>query len=376
MRVLLLSAYAAQSHVHWQQSLQAMFDQWQWCVLSLPPRHFSWRVRGNPLYWAIAKRTQLEQDYDLLIATSMVDLATLRGLVPSLARVPAVVYFHENQFDYPQHRQQLSLLEAQMVSLYSALAADSILFNSAYNMDSFLAGCSALLDKLPDRVPGGVVPMLRDKASVLPVPMDLEQSVATEAVWPGKLGELPDRPLRLLWVGRFEHDKGGDGLLQILMRLEQDELDYELAVIGQQFRSSPDVFRQIETDFSHRLVQFGYMDDPRAYRALLRGADVVLSTALHEFQGLAVLQAVANGCLPVVPNRLAYPEIYPAQYCYDSNRDDPGLEARSAAHLIRELGEQLEEGGGQAPDISTYGTPRLAPRYREVLLAVAGVEDS
>ncbi len=218
--------------------------------------------------------------------------------------------------------------------------------------------------------------MLRDKASVLPVPMDLEQSVATEAVWPGKLGELPDRPLRLLWVGRFEHDKGGDGLLQILMRLEQDELDYELAVIGQQFRSSPDVFRQIETDFSHRLVQFGYMDDPRAYRALLRGADVVLSTALHEFQGLAVLQAVANGCLPVVPNRLAYPEIYPAQYCYDSNRDDPGLEARSAAHLIRELGEQLEEGGGQAPDISTYGTPRLAPRYREVLLAVAGVEDS
>ncbi|RLA59243.1 MAG: hypothetical protein DRR04_08970 [Gammaproteobacteria bacterium] len=193
-------------------------------------------------------------------------------------------------------------MKVLLLSAYAALAADSIVFNSTYNMDSFLGGCGALLDKLPDRVPGGVVPVLRDKASVLPVPLDLERSVATEAAWPGKPGELPGRPLRLLWVGRFEHDKGGAGLLQILLRLEQGDLDYELSVIGQQFRHSPDVFRQIETDFSHRLVQFGYMDDPQAYRALLRGADIVLSTALHEFQGLAVLQAVANGCLPVVPN--------------------------------------------------------------------------
>ncbi|RLA57200.1 MAG: hypothetical protein DRQ65_02010, partial [Gammaproteobacteria bacterium] len=42
---------------------------------------------------------------------------------------------------YAAQSQQLSLLEAQMVSLYSALAADCILFNSTYNMDSFLAGC-------------------------------------------------------------------------------------------------------------------------------------------------------------------------------------------------------------------------------------------
>ena len=262
-----------------------------------------------------------------------------------------------------------------MVSLYSALAADSVVFNSAYNMDSFLAGCGALLDKLPDRVPGGVVSILRDKASVLPVPTDFAQAVATEAAWPGQPGELPGRPLRLLWVGRFEHDKGGDGLLRILLRLERDGLDYELAVIGQQFRSSPDVFRQIETDFSHRLVQFGYMDDPRAYRALLRGADIVLSTAGHEFQGLAVLQAVANGCLPVVPRRLAYPEIYPAQYCYDSNRDDTCQEACSAVRLIGQLCEQLGEGPVQAPDISNYSMQQLAPRYREALLAVAGVQD-
>ena len=46
MRVLLLSAYAAQSHRYWQARLQSMFADWEWEVLSLPPRYFSWRVRG------------------------------------------------------------------------------------------------------------------------------------------------------------------------------------------------------------------------------------------------------------------------------------------------------------------------------------------
>ncbi len=48
VKVLLLSAYAAQSHVYWRRGLQQMFPQWDWTCLELPPRYFSWRVRGNP----------------------------------------------------------------------------------------------------------------------------------------------------------------------------------------------------------------------------------------------------------------------------------------------------------------------------------------
>ena len=375
MRVLLLSAYAARSHVYWQQGLQTMFASWHWTVLSLPPRHFSWRVRGNPLYWAISERDSLEQGYDLLVATSMVDLATLRGLVPDLASVPAVVYFHENQFAYPLHRQQKSLLEAQMVSLYSALAADQILFNSSYNLDSFLAGCTSLLGKLPDRVPPGVVAKLQEKAAVLPVPLAADLPVAGPAAWPGA-GQSTDRPLRLLWVGRFEYDKGGDGLLQILQRLESGELNYELAVIGQQFRNSPDVFGQIERDFAHRLVQFGYVESTRAYHGILRGADMVLSTALHEFQGLAVLEAVALGCVPVVPDRLAYPEIYPAQYRYASSPEDLCQEAAAAVDLIRIQSRGVEQGSVPAPDVATYTSEQLQPRYLQTLLATADTQHS
>jgi glycosyltransferase involved in cell wall biosynthesis len=373
MRVLLLSAYAAHSHVQWQRSLQVLFPEWHWDVLSLPPRHFSWRVRGNPLFWTVARREVLERDHDLLLATSMVDLATLKGLVPALAHVPAVLYFHENQFDYPRRPQQHSLLEAQMVSLYGALAADRVVFNSRYNRDSFLEGCGALLAKLPDFVPPGVVASIRQKAAVLPVPLEVPQDVGGTAHWPGLEGDWPQRPLRLLWSGRFEHDKAGDRLLGLLRALEDEGPDYELAVTGQRFRHSPPAFDEIECAFSHRLVQFGYLESRRAYHALLRGADIVVSTALHEFQGLAVLEAVAAGCLPAVPARQAYPEIYPAAFRYASHPGDPAAEALAAAALIRRLAADLAEGRAQAPDVSAYGPAALRPKYRAELQGAAAM---
>jgi glycosyltransferase involved in cell wall biosynthesis len=353
-----------------------MFSHWQWRILSLPPRHFSWRVRGNALFWSMSEREALEQPYDLLVATSMVDLATLRGLVPALSRIPAIVYFHENQFEYPQDKQKHSLLEAQITSIYSALAADRILFNSGHNRDSFLAGCTALLEKLPDRVPPGVVSILQEKASVLPVPFDHQDFASVEPFWPGVPVQNGLRPLRLLWVGRFEHDKGPEGLLRILHRLESESLDYELAVTGQQFRQSPAVFNAIEEQFGHRLVQFGYVTCATRYRALQQAADIVLSTALHEFQGLAVMEAVAYGCQPIVPDRLAYPEIYPQQCCYNSCLDDPELEADSAVALILKMGQAILEGVVYEVDVSAFSLLQLAPRYEQVFRITAPVQDS
>ena len=232
-----------------------MFADWQWRGLELPPRHFGWRVRGNPLYWSIAERETLEQDYDLLMATSMADVATLRGLVPSIAALPTVLYFHENQFDFPQDRQRHGLLEAQMVSLYSALAADQLAFNSAYNRDTVMGGVDRLLDKLPDLIPAGIVAALNRKSAVLPVPL-LEEGAQSTDGWPDRDST---RPLRILWSARFEHDKGGEELLGILQGLERESLDFQLAITGQQFRNTPQVFERIAQEFEHRLVQFGYL---------------------------------------------------------------------------------------------------------------------
>jgi len=126
-RIWILSAYHAESHAYWCSWLQnnLPYDRQ---LFSLPGRHFRWRIRGNPLSWMDSLP---DTPPDLIIATSMVDLATLRGLRPEFARVPALLYFHENQFAYPVSAGQHPSIDPQMVQLYAALSATCLAFNSA-----------------------------------------------------------------------------------------------------------------------------------------------------------------------------------------------------------------------------------------------------
>lgn len=120
MKILLLSAHDAASHRIWRQGLVKIFAEYQWTILTLPARHFSWRIRGNSLTWAFSKREVLTRPYDLVITTSMTDLATLRGLVSQLTEVPSLVYFHENQFAYPERKHAYSRVEQKIVTLCAA----------------------------------------------------------------------------------------------------------------------------------------------------------------------------------------------------------------------------------------------------------------
>ncbi|WP_100266410.1 tRNA-queuosine alpha-mannosyltransferase domain-containing protein [Mariprofundus ferrinatatus] len=360
MRILLLSAYDAASHRQWRQGLANNLPEHEWCVLALPPRHFSWRIRGNAFSWAGEQRQMLNEPYDLILATSMVDLATLRGIVPGLSTTPAIIYFHENQFAYPESGHAHPSVEAQITSIYSGLAADRLVFNSAYNRDSFLAGALALIRKMPDHAPTTLIDSLAAKSLVLPVPLD-------EACF-ARRERNKEGPTTLLWNHRWEYDKGPERLLLLMQKLETAGLDYRIHIIGQQFRAMPESFDAMRMQFSHRIGKWGYIEDRAAYLHILRSSDIAISTALHDFQGIAILEAVACGCTPVAPRRLAYPEFIHAGYLAESCADDADREAAAMADRIIALSKHTEPA---AIDISKLAWRHMKQRYRALLASAS-----
>jgi glycosyltransferase involved in cell wall biosynthesis len=371
-RILLLSAYDAMSHKMWRGRLLEMFPEHTWTQLVLPPRHFNWRIRGNSLQWALNEKDLLNQDYDLLIATSMVDLSSLRGFIPRIAQLPTLLYFHENQFVYPLgSKQRSNNVEPQLVPLYSALCADAIVFNSTYNRSTFLQGAKELLKKLPDQLSPELLERIK-KSEIIPVPLE---EFSFEPVTTAML-ENPKQILDVVWNHRWEYDKGPKLLLSLAQAILTQRLPIRLHVVGQQFRSSPAEFKKIAALLEQHAAalvidqgSFGFVENREGYISLLRRCDVVLSTAEHDFQGLAIQEACTLRCTPLVPDALVYPEYIDSEFLYPFN-ESSGDEANCAGIL-----KQLQDWQSMLtknialPRVTLDGFSQktLRPKYAELL---------
>ena len=358
MKILLLSAYDAQSHQYWHKGMIRQLPQYQWTVLTLPPRYFAWRVRGNALSWFTEQYHVLNQEYDLIIATSMVDLVGLKGLIPRLANIPSVVYFHENQFAYPMSGYEKGLLEVQMMSVFSALSATKVVFNSHYNKATFLSGLSQLFKKLPDHKPKNIAALIAEKSTVLPVPLQASKLNLTA-------NQTSDK-LTVLWNHRWEFDKGPELLLAILQQLTTLTSEVVFHIVGQQFRHSPEVFQTIKQQFASILGQFGYIENIECYQQLLVNSDVVLSTASHDFQGLAILEAVQAGATPLLPNALVYPEYFDKQYLYEE-----GNSQAAAKKLANCVVAKQRNNLPAVPNVESFQWRQLIDEYQALIVNTA-----
>lgn len=346
--VWLFSAYRADSHAAWADWLVESQSWLNWHRFELPGRYFAWRIRGNPLSWLDALP---DSQPDAIVATSMVDLATLKGLHPRLGRVPSLLYFHENQFAYPRSSRQFESIEPQMVQLYGALAAQRVLFNSAYNRDSFLDGVTALLHKMPDHLPCAVADRLAQRSGLCAVPVR-PISGSTER----------QRDI-ILWNHRWEYDKAPQLFVGALQLLARRGVGFRLALLGSRPNRVPKELRQLRVDFADRILVDEKVD-LQTYRQVLGRCAIAVSTAQHEFQGLAMLEAASAGARPLVPDALCYPEQYPPRYRYT---------ATSAMALADRLQDWLC-GGLPAPvDVSAWYSEALDAAWKRELQALLTV---
>ncbi len=324
-QTLLLSAYDAKSHRYWHQQLVSGLPQFQWQVLALKDRYFSWRMGGNAMSFQQQFHSELKAPYDVVLATSMTDLSTLLGLYPHLSQAKKLLYFHENQFAYPLNKQQQGLAEIQLRSIYAAMVADALIFNSRFNRDTFLNGLKAFINKMPDGTPKDLALLFKEKSKLLPVP--IKDDVFSQNRNPINKGHI-----EVVWNHRWEHDKGPDVLLELL-HLCHNQPNIKFHILGQQFKQIPPEMQCIIDQHKDQCLTVGYIKERSAYLEILHQADVVLSTAHHDFQGIAMLEAVACGCLPVAPNRLVYPEYYPLENLYPTSNTKQ--EARAILKLLQ-----------------------------------------
>lgn len=329
MKIVLLEPFFTGSHAAWANDY-ARCSRHQVTILSLPGRHWKWRMHGGAVVLA---RQYLDQQLcpDLLLATDMLDLTTFLALTRTqTAQCRTAVYFHENQLTYPWSPDDADTSKGRdihyaFINYSSALAADAVFFNSCYHFDSFFEGLSPFLRSMPDKREWGTIEAIRSKSRVLSLGMDLERLDPFRTQKSRRRGGPP----LVLWNHRWEYDKNPDQFFNTLERIAARGIDFRLAILGQNFAGRPAVFDTVRERFGDRLVHLGFAASLAEYAHWLWQADILPVTSFHDFFGASVVEAIYCGCYPLLPKRLAYPEHLPDLYhgsCF--YQDDEELDAR------------------------------------------------
>ena len=278
-------------------------------LLTLPGR--AWRRRMRLGAQVLAGRAKLlPTAFDFLLVTDMLDLPTFLALTSlRFAATPVLLFMHENQLTYPRLRgTQLNSWFGQ-INYLSALAADRVAFNSDYHRDDFVTALERLSQQPNNWLEPAAIETIRTKSTVLPVGVDLGSLANPPA--PPATSAVQDGPL-ILWNHRWEFDKAPEPFVRTMTQLAEEGHAFRLAVLGSRGDNPSAAMLALPERLGDRLVQFGHVESRAEYSRLLWEADLVVSTTRHEFFGVATVEAMFCGCLPLVPHRFNYPALVPA----------------------------------------------------------------
>jgi len=305
VEVLLIEPYYGGSHRQWVDGYQSA-SRHVIHVLKLPAQFWKWRMQGGAV---TLSRLYAKIDFvpDLILASDMMDVSLFRALTQP--DIPLALYFHENQLTYPQNSRQKHGWQYGFINYASALAADAVFFNSQYHRQNFLEELPRMLKHFGDYNELQTVDIIAEKSSVLPLGLNLRRydrfalSSRSEN----------SNPV-ILWNHRWEEDKNPDEFFDVLYRLDDEKLPFQLIITGENVRQEPVEFLQARERLEDHIIHFGYVERFEDYAQLLWQADYIVSTAHQDFFGISVTEAIYCGCTPILPNRLNYPYLIPDVY--------------------------------------------------------------
>ena len=364
MKILFLEPFFGGSHKDFALGFQA-HSRHDITLVTLPARFWKWRMRGAALYFV--NKIKDFSSYDAIMATDMMDLTDFKALAGKECP-PVLLYFHENQLSYPLATDEKRDFHLGFTNIVSAFAADRVAFNSKFHLDEFMRSARQLISLMPDARPGFMMDRIMKKASVIypgcrfqSGPMDLQE-------------RDPARPL-ILWNHRWEHDKNPKSFFKALFRLKEMNIPFSLALLGENFEAVPDIFNQAKDVLKDEILIFGYVDSREDYISWLRKGAVVVSTAFQENFGISIVEAARHGCIPLLPNRLSYPEIMPgdlhSMIFYETEEDL----AEKLKHLLLNLHQYKSLQERLSGEMARFSWEIIVKRYDKVLKRLLNILD-
>ena len=308
MKVLALEPWYGGSHRNFVDGLIKNSCH-EYELVTMAARFWKWRLQGGAQTLA-RKCSQLAESGftpDVILASSMVNIPAFLALSRKyIGNVPVVYYLHENQLTYPLSKEEKRDLSYAYINYLSCLAADQVVFNSEFHYNEFLRALPGLLRVFPDYTHLHTVSEIRAKSRVMHLGMNLQ----AHARYSNTQGSDRDSPI-VLWNQRWEYDKNPEAFFRLMNRLDDAGCRFRLILAGKRFEEQPSEFDTAFERYADRILHYGYAEDFEEYSRLLHRADIVVSTAIHEFFGIAMLEAIYCGCHPLLPNCLSYPELIP-----------------------------------------------------------------
>nr|XP_042716823.1 glycosyltransferase-like domain-containing protein 1 isoform X6 [Chrysemys picta bellii] len=329
MSILLIEAFYGGSHKQLADLLQEEIEE---CVLyTLPAKKWHWRARTAALYFM--QTVPANANYRILFASSVLNLTELIALRPDFGKLKKVLYFHENQLTYPVQKCQERDFQYGYNQILSCLVADIVVFNSAFNMESFLTSIGKFLKLIPDHRPKDLEKIIRPKCQVLHFPIRFpdvsrfmpEHKLAHLEKITGFRGNEDTYLFRCLPFQQKYRATGSlmktsssspeSGLCEAqsgLCTTQQERLQYPLTSLEKlnKSKASESTNQEVPCQEDKQHVTFNPCN-------LLSGTDYQ-QRPLHIVWPHRWIEAVYCGCYPLCPNALVYPEIFPAEYLYST----------------------------------------------------------
>jgi glycosyltransferase involved in cell wall biosynthesis len=365
LKFLFLEPFYGGSHREFAKGLVS-HSQHDIDLVTLPARFWKWRMRGAALYF-IKKVPSLES-YDGVLTSGLMSLSDFKALSNGTCP-PALTYFHETQLTYPLAPGEHMDYQFGFTDMTTALAADRILFNSQTHLNTFFTRLPGFLKMMPEYQPLWLVDNIRAKADFLypgcRFPADTIPGAEASREFP---------PL-IIWNHRWEFDKCPDQFFDALDAVLASGANFHLALLGENFQAVPKAFERARQRYVQQIVQYGYVQSREEYIRWLQRGSIVISTARQENFGIAVVEAIRFGCVPLLPNRLAYPEIIPQQFHSVVLYEDAGDLVQKLTRLITHYAEFKELRGQLSAHMGKFAWQNLIDRYDEELKALVHLPD-